>query len=273
MRGRRRVVHPLLPSLSAGPEQQHRRFGRQQLARRRLHLVKRDIVDEVDAPLDVVDAEAVGLQSDQRAGDRRGGIEVVDGIGADDVVLGGGQLFRRHPFVGHALHLVANDLDRLAGPVRAGRGRDHQQRGVVVVHQLRADAVGEAALLAHFLEQPRGESRRRPGCGSSDRRRNIPARCGLRPDRRIAESSAAGRRASRPSRRTSARHRGPASAPAFSGRPPNSRSSSFFRVSASIAPTTPTIRLSRANSRRCSALRSAAVIEASVCGGAFVLPE
>ena len=132
---RRRLLHPLPPSSIARAEHHHRRLDRKQLTRRGLHLVKGDIVDQVDAALDVVDAEAVGLQPDQRAGDRRRRVQIVDGIGADDVFLGGGQLLCRHALFGHALHLVADDLDRLGGAVGAGRRRDHQRRRVIVVHQ------------------------------------------------------------------------------------------------------------------------------------------
>ena len=47
--------------------------------------------------------------------------------------------------------------ERLRRAIRARRGADDQARRIFVGHQRRADAVGEAALFAHLVEQARGE--------------------------------------------------------------------------------------------------------------------
>ena len=88
------VLHPPLPGVS-GPSIITAGFDRQQFPGRRLHLVQRDRIDDVAAALDVVDAELVDLQFDQRARDGAGRIQIVDGVGADDIFLGGVQLCLR----------------------------------------------------------------------------------------------------------------------------------------------------------------------------------
>ena len=80
-----------------------RGLGGQQLRAAALHLVQRHRFDQVVAALDIVDAEIVELQFDQRAGDRRGGVQIVDRIGADDVFLG-----RRQFLLGRALSAMAS---------------------------------------------------------------------------------------------------------------------------------------------------------------------
>ena len=79
------------------------------------------------------------------------------GIGALEVGLGLGELLLGRAFARHAADFRLDQLERLAGAVVAGLRAADEQRGAVERQEIRRDTVGQAALLAHFVVEPRGE--------------------------------------------------------------------------------------------------------------------
>jgi hypothetical protein len=79
-----------------------RRLGREQPPRGGVRLFARHLVYQLLAPRDIVDAEIVALQFDEGARDGGGGVEIVDGIGADEIALGIGQFLFGGAFLDHA---------------------------------------------------------------------------------------------------------------------------------------------------------------------------
>src|SRR3546814_20320270 len=58
----------------------------------------------------------------------------------------------------HASPLLADEVEGFADPSVLGRGAAVDQVAVVVAGEVGVDGVGEAALLAHLLDQARGEA-------------------------------------------------------------------------------------------------------------------
>ena len=77
---------------------------------------------------------------------------------AQQLVLCAAQLVFRHRLLLQPPELVGDQLDHLQRPVRR-RARVHAQHaGVAVRIQVAVDRVGQAALLAHGLEEPRAHA-------------------------------------------------------------------------------------------------------------------
>ena len=72
-----------------------------------------------------------------------------------DVLARAAQLVLADPLVAHARQLAADHVERLDDVVLARADVDADLAGVLVLARPRVDRVGEAALLAHLLEQAR----------------------------------------------------------------------------------------------------------------------
>src|SRR3546814_15662746 len=79
---------------------------------------------------------------------------------AGEVALGGVQLLGGRSLLCHASPLLADEVEGFADPSVLGRGAAVDQVAVVVAGEVGVDGVGEAALLAHLLDQARGEDAR-----------------------------------------------------------------------------------------------------------------
>ena len=108
--------------------------------------------DEGVAAADIVDAEALEGNLGQGMGNLGRGVEA-QRIGTDEIVLGLLQLLVGGAFGRQLRHLTGDDVESLDHALVLGGGVAPGHGGRAVAHQGGADAVGEAALLAHLLEQ------------------------------------------------------------------------------------------------------------------------
>ena len=79
-------------------------------------------------------------------------------VGAGEIALGAGKLFRAWPFLGKAPELALDDLKRLPHPFILRRHIANEHGAILVGEKVRVHRIGKSALLAHLLHQARGEA-------------------------------------------------------------------------------------------------------------------
>src|ERR1700685_4102282 len=117
-------------------------------------VIERDSVDDAVALLDVVDRELVQLVLQQRRRQLRGGVQRQH-LRALEIGLGLVQFLLGRAILGHAADFLVDGLDGLAGAVGAGSGISDEQRGVIHPQQRFKYRIGQPALLADFVVEPR----------------------------------------------------------------------------------------------------------------------
>src|SRR4029453_19190953 len=105
---------------------------------------------------DIVDAEALERDLRERVGDLGRGVEA-ERVGPGEIVLRLLQLLVRRSVGLEPRHLVRDDGEAFADALVLRRRVAPGHRGGAVADERGADTVGEAALLAHLLEEPRRE--------------------------------------------------------------------------------------------------------------------
>src|SRR4029453_14513463 len=105
----------------------------------------------------IINAELLDLDPQELIGDARRRLES-ERISPGEIALGVLKLLGSWALISETLQLPLDDVKRLADGLVLGRHTADEYGTMLIGVEVGIDRIGEPALLAHLLHQPRGES-------------------------------------------------------------------------------------------------------------------
>ena len=132
-------------------------IGTQQPLGDPLEVIEGDRLDQIVALVDIVDPKILQLDPKHLARNLDARIEA-QSVGPGQILFGVFEVLRTWSLFGHALELLANDVDRAANRLVLRRHASRIDRGVSEGRQIAEDRVGQAPLFAHLFRETRRET-------------------------------------------------------------------------------------------------------------------